>query len=243
MLERTPSGIPGLDILLEGGLPKGRSFLIIGNPGAGKTILGMQFLYSGAVEHDEPGLYISLEENVNHLREEMMTLGWDVEELEDRGALSIIDASPIRSIPREIQLGEVKIGKKEFSLLSLNQIIRVKARLINAKRIVIDPLTTMMLQYSDVYERRRAILDLFQSLSELGATCLVTCEMKSSVAERESQLEEFLAQGVIALYTLPTGGKATRIIKMRGISHDTNLRPYQITENGISVFSDEQVFL
>lgn len=243
VLERISSGIPGLDSLLGGGLPKGRIFLVIGNPGAGKTIFGMQFLYNGAVEHGEPGLYVSLEESATHLKEEMLELGWDVEELEDQGLITIIDASPIRSIPGDIHLGEIKVGKREFSLLSLNQIIRVKARTTKALRIVIDPLSTLILQFNESFERRRAILDLFQSLSELGATCIVTSELEANVSDRKSQLEEFLAQGVIALYSLSTGGKAAQLIKVRGVAHDTNLRPYQISEKGISIFSDERVFL
>jgi len=112
VIERISSGIPGLDTLLRGGLPKGRIFLVIGNSGAGKTIFGMQFLYNGAVEHGEPGLYISLKENATHLKEEMLELGWDVEELESKGLLAIIDASPIRSIPGDIHLGEIKVGKR-----------------------------------------------------------------------------------------------------------------------------------
>jgi len=108
---------------------------------------------------------------------------------------------------------------------------------------VIDPLSTLTLQFNEASERRRAILDLFQSLPELGATCIVTSEMEANVSDRKSQLEEFLAQGVIALYSLSTGGKAAQLIKVRGVAHDTNLRPYQIAEKGIQIFSDERVFL
>src|SRR5205807_2343788 len=77
---RTPTGIPGLDKLLSGGLPKGRIILLTGGPGTGKTILSSQYLVNGIMDYDENGVYVSLDENKQHVFEEMVDFGWDLPE-------------------------------------------------------------------------------------------------------------------------------------------------------------------
>ncbi|MEM3018552.1 MAG: ATPase domain-containing protein, partial [Candidatus Bathyarchaeia archaeon] len=80
-VERVPSGIPGLDDMLYGGIPKGRVVLVVGGPGTGKTIFCAQFLVSGIMEHDEPGLFISLDESRHHIIREMASFNWDIPDL------------------------------------------------------------------------------------------------------------------------------------------------------------------
>jgi KaiC/GvpD/RAD55 family RecA-like ATPase len=242
-MKQVPTGIDGLDKMLNGGLPFNRCVLICGGPGSGKTILGMQFLYHGAVRCNEPGLYISLDESKNQLKEEMSIFGWDIEKLEKDGKLAIVDASPIRLIPGKINIGTVCIGKRDFNLLSLIEIINKNAEKIDAKRAVIDPIAALTLQYGDASERRSATLDLLEALAKLRTTNLITTELKSLTLQREILTEEFLAQGVIVLHSwrsqfVSHGG--IQIEKMRGIAHDKEIRPYKITENGIEVFSQEE---
>jgi circadian clock protein KaiC len=98
-VRRMPTGIKGLDEMLAGGLPWGRCVLVCGGPGSGKTIFGVQFLYNGAIEYGETGLYVSLDESPTHLREDLSGFGWDIGQLEKKGELVVIDASPIRVIP------------------------------------------------------------------------------------------------------------------------------------------------
>lgn len=242
-MRQIPTGIDGLDKMLNGGLPYGRCFLICGGPGSGKTILSMQFLYNGAVRHKESGLYVSLDEDRRQLKEEMAGFGWDIEKLEKEGRLAIVDASPIRHMPGEVKVGDLWIGKRDFSIVSLIEIIKRYSQKINAKRVVIDPITALTFQYSSVSERRTAILDLFEALNHLGTVNLVTTELRSVVLEREIRTEEFLANGVIVLHVLVSDNEIVRGIqveKTRGIAHDDQIRPYKITENGIEVFPQEK---
>ena len=93
MLERCPTGIPGFDELCGGGLIRDRSYLISGPSGSGKTIFAMQFLYNGAKEYNEPGIFIATEERPQNLRENFSVFGWDLEKLEEENMLAIIDAT------------------------------------------------------------------------------------------------------------------------------------------------------
>ena len=243
-MEQVPSGIDGLDKILNGGLPLNRCVLICGGPGSGKTILCTQFLFYGAKQLNSAGLYVSLDEDVRQLREEMKSFGWKIEELEKKGKLAIVDASPIRhGWLGEAKLGDSWIGKRNFSIASLIEVIKEKANEIKAKRVVIDPIIALMLQYPSVSERRTAILDLIEFLSNLNATSLITTELRSIALEREIRTEEFLAHGVVVLHSFVDNKEICRgiqIEKMRGISHDNQVHPYKITENGIEVFAEEQ---
>jgi circadian clock protein KaiC len=242
-MKKVPAGIDGLDKMLNGGLPRGRCILVCGGPGSGKTILSMQFLLHGAVQLDEPGLYVSLDEDISQLREEVASFGWDLEKLEKKGKLAVVDASPIRHIPAEVKVGDLWVGKRNFSSVSLVEIIKKNVEKIKAKRIVIDPITALTFLYQDVSERRTAILDLFETLTNLGTTNLVTNELRSVTLEREIRSEEFLAHGVILLHVFVSDKEIVRGIqveKMRGIAHDDQIRPYRITENGIEVFPQEK---
>ena len=247
-LERSFTGIPGLDEILSGGLPRGRVILALGEPGAGKTILCTQFLVNGIEKFGENGLFVSLEETKDQYVEEMNALGWDIEALEREQKLSFIDASPIRSLPAEVQVGNVSIGKSEFSLLSLLEVIKNRAVSVGAERIVVDPVSHLIFQYADLTQRRKAMLDLVQALSKTGATCLLASELAEvGGTNRKLQIEEYLAHGIILMQTTTsaTSGKSLqRVIqveKMRGMPIDRTPRPYNIAQNGIEVYSKESV--
>jgi len=245
LMQKVPTGVKGLDDMLAGGFPVGRSILVCGGPGSGKTIFGIQFLYFGAMEYGETGLYVSLDESPIHLKQDMSSFGWDLEELERQKKLMIIDASPIRAIPGSVKIGNLNIGKRDFSMLSLIEIITSRVKEIDAKRVVVDPITTFSVQYSDVYERRNAILDLIQAITNLGTTNLMISELRATALERRVQAEEFLLHGAIVFHTISQNGeiiRAVQIEKMRGISHDHQLRPYKIYKTGMEVFAREGVF-
>src|SRR5205809_7845606 len=93
---RIPTGIPGLDKLLTGGLPKNRTILLSGGPGTGQTILSSQFLVHGILDYEEHGIYVSLDENKQHLLEEMLDFGWHFQELESNKKLIFLEDPPIR---------------------------------------------------------------------------------------------------------------------------------------------------
>jgi circadian clock protein KaiC len=242
---RTPTGIPGLDEILGGGLPQGRVVMVLGEPGAGKTILCSQYLANGISKFGESGLFVSMEEGKSHYWREMSAFGWDLEAAETSGKFSFVDASPIRTIPGEVRIGKLTIGKQDFSLVSLLEVVRNSAKAIGAQRIVVDPLSTLIFQYPDESQRRKALLDLVEALAETGATCMLSSELRRvGLKGRMVQIEEYLVHGVILMQTLPAGRTMERIIqveKMRETAIDRQPRPYRITEAGIEVYPRESV--
>ena len=245
-VDRALTGIPGLDEILNGGIPKGRVVLLMGGSGSGKTILSTQFLMNGIKEFGENGAYITLEESPAHIIEEMAQFGWNLSEAERLGKFRLVDASPIRKLPGEVQLGKVSIGRRDFSMITLIDAIQKNVKEIDAKRIVVDSISTLIFQYPEKNERRNAILDLVEALTSTGATCLIISELSTGGGfARVMQDEEYLAHGVILMQTVQVGKILTRAIqieKMRRTSVDTQPRPYRITEKGIEIFSKEGVF-
>lgn len=242
---RTPTGIPGLDEILGGGFPQGRVILILGEPGAGKTILCSQFLENGIGKFGENGLFVSMEESKGHYAREMSQFGWDFASPEKNGKFAFVDASPIRSIPGEVKVGKVTIGRQDFSLISLIELIRNNAKTIDARRIVVDPVSLLIFQYPEESQRRKAMLDLVEALSETGATCLLSTELRRvGLKGRTLQVEEYLTHGVILMQTVAAGKTMERTIqveKMRETQIDRQPRPYRITEKGIEVYPKESV--
>ena len=245
MLDYVATGVSGADkILGEKGIPRGHSILIAGGPGSGKTTFGIQFLYKGATEHGEPGIYISLDEDPGDVKKNMSKFGWNLEELEKEKKLAFINVSPVRLATSE-KAGLIQLGMKEFKLIKLLEAIRAGVEEIQAKRVVIDPLTMFMLQYPDETERIYAMRDLIADFSKSGCTNVLISELRGTGLEREHQFEEYLAQGVILLRTAMKDDKLTRIFqveKMRGLEVDNQPRPYNITSNGIEVYPTLTVF-
>jgi circadian clock protein KaiC len=237
--------VSGLDEMLGGGLPKGRVLLLLGEPGAGKTILCAQYLMNGINMFGENGLFVSLEENRNHYDWEMRQFGWDFAGAEEQGKFSFIDASPIRGVPGQVKVGRLTIGRQDFSLLSLLERIRRQARTIDAKRIVVDPVSLLILQYQDEVQRRKAPLDLVEALTETGATCVLSSELRRvGLKGRTLQTEEYLVHGVVLMQTVAAGRTMQRTIqveKMRGTPIDRQPRPYRIGQKGIEVYARETV--
>lgn len=240
----TETGISGLDQMLDAkGIPTGHNIFILGSPGSGKTTLAVQYLHYGATKANEPGIFVTLDENPDQIRENVLAYGWDLEKLEAKGLLTIVDASPLRRVKSAVNLGNISIGKKDFSLVSLIEIIKRNAIEMKAKRIVIDPLATFMFQYPNEFERRDAFITLLEGISELGATSLFVSEVTHTSVERAHQFEEYLAEGVVLmLKRVVTEGmeRLFQIEKMRGVNHDTKPRPYSISDEGIRVFPTEQ---
>src|SRR3989442_5668021 len=248
MVDRTPTGIPGLDEILTGGFPRGRVILLVGGPGTGKTILTSQFLMNGIKMYGENGAFVSLDETKAHFYREMNLFGWKFEDLEKGKKFAFINASPLRHMPGEVKIGRTSIGRKDFSILSLIEGIKTHTELINAKRIVVDPVTSLIFQYPEMVERRTAILDLVDALVKTGATCLMTTELRAMgpTVERAIQLEEYLAHGVVIMSNAKVGKTYNRVLqveKMRETPIDMQPRPYKISGNGIEVFPKETIFV
>ncbi len=205
IMEHTKTGIQGLDELLDGkGIPLGSSVSIIGAPGSGKTTLAMQFLANGISKFGEPGVYVSLDEDLTSLKRAMSVMGIDLEGLTTRG-LSLIDATHLRTLPKEVKVANQVLTKGEFTLLSLTESIRTRVEETKAKRIVIDPLAMFTIIFPDETERRVAVADLIHELSKFGATTLLLTELQNDDLKRSYQIEDYLSQGVIIMRKILRG--------------------------------------
>ena len=249
MSERVLTGVEGLDELISGGFPRGRVVLVLGGPGTGKTILGSQFLYKGISQYGENGIFISLDESKNHFFSEMLKFGWDFKKAEEEGKFIFIDAT---RLSRAAMLKEKMLREETSSLrgkqLEIDRLIeelQIKIQQIGAKRVVLDTLASLFYRFLDPIERRTAGVDLIESLSDIGATTIVTTELNYLGLERNLMDEEFLVHGVVMMQTLFYGGTTTRALqieKMRGAKINPNLVPYTIDKSGIEVFPAMSVF-
>jgi KaiC/GvpD/RAD55 family RecA-like ATPase len=243
------SGIEGLDELIGGGFPKGRIILVLGGPGAGKTILSSQFLYTGLSQYGENGVFVSLDESKGHFYAEMMKFGWDFKKAEEEGKFVFLDATRLSrvAILKEKMMREEtsSLRGKELHIDKLVEDLQARIQQIGAKRVVLDTLASLFYRFLDPVERRTAGVDLIESLSDLGATTMVTTELSQFGLERNLMDEEFLVHGVIMMQTLFSGGTTTRALqveKMRGTNVNPNLVPYTIDKNGIEIFPAMSVF-
>lgn len=249
-MDRIPTGVKGLDEVLNGGLPKGRIILVVGSPGSGKTTFAMQYLVGGT-KAGESGLYVSLDEKPERVKENLASFNWNLDALEHDGKITFIDATQLRRPGQRIisskveSEGSVNLILPELTLPVLARTIRRVAAEENIQRIAIDPITSLMLRYPEEVKLRRSMLLFFDALESTGCSCIVTSELRTSMLDRSFQLEEYLSQGVILLRTMIHEGnviRAVQVEKMRGISHDAQLRPYQITQTGIDVYPKDRVF-
>jgi circadian clock protein KaiC len=240
-----PSGIPGVDDLLEKkGIPRGHTILVSGGPGTGKTTFAMQFLHNGATKYNESGIYVTLDEEPTEIRKNMIKFGWNINELVEQKKLFFVNISPVRVSSFEKD-GLFEIGMKEFRLIKLFEEIKKGVEKINAKRIVVDPLTIFSLQYPTEIDRIYAMRDLIKGLKKLGCTNLLIAELQGTSIEREHQFEEYLAQGVILLRTIVSKNRLIRVFqveKMRGLAIDNQPKPYEISSKGIEVYPDATIY-
>jgi len=244
----SPTGVQGLDELLNGGIPEGRVVLIVGGPGSGKTILGSQFLHKGISEYNQNGIFVSLDEEKDHYYSEMLSFGWDFAKAEKEGKFSFLDATKMSraAMLRERLVSEAKsLRGKQLQIDKLVENIETLIDEVDAKRVVLDTLATLFHRFPDPIERRIAVVDLIESLSELKITTLITTELGRLTLDRKVTVEEYMAHGVILMQTLYSGGvtsRAMQVVKMRGTKINPNLVPYTIDSSGIEIFPDVSLF-
>jgi len=247
--ENVATGIQGLDELISGGFPEGRTILVVGGPGTGKTIFAAQFLYKGIYEHKENGVFVSLDESKDHFYSEMKQFGWDFKKAEDERKFAFVDAtrmSRVSMLKEKLYKEETKsLRGKQLSIDRLLEELQAKIQWIGAKRIVVDTLAALFYRFADPMERRTAVVDLIESLSDLRATTIITTELGHLGLERSALEEEYLVHGVIMMQILFSGGTTTRAIqveKMRGVKANPSLVPYTIDKDGIEVFPNMALF-
>jgi len=224
------TGIEGLDVMLNGGLPSNRVILISGSTGTGKTTLAMQFIYNGIKMFNQSGVYMTFEEEKWQIKEDLEKLGMNLDELGDRFRLI---GGHIATIQRY----------KQRTKADLNDIIgeiEEVIREIDAKRVVLDPINLFLMLFRTDDEKRDALAFLTERLKKLKCTSFLICEVKEqSMDISRYGFEEFVVDGVITLYNLRQRQsflQGLAIRKMRGIKHRREIRPYEITESGIVVY-------
>ncbi len=222
------TGILGLDGVLHGGLPRGRATVVVGNPGSGKTLLGLQFLYNGALHDNEPGLHVSFEEAPEALRANAAALGIPVDDADDQ-QVRFIDARPNLDAVRD---GLFDIG----GLIAILQATIVRYRI---QRIVFDGLDALFaVTGSDVASREfRRLLQLVHSHAVTSIVCLKPGAGDEEIA-REFGVLEFAADAVIRLgYRLVDGlmQRLLRVVKIRGAGFAAGEHPFIISPTGFEV--------
>ncbi|HSF57105.1 MAG TPA: circadian clock protein KaiC [Candidatus Binatia bacterium] len=227
-LAKTPTGIPGLDEITFGGLPKGRPTLICGSAGCGKTLLSLEFLVHGAMQFNEPGVFIAFEETEEDLRQNVASLGYNLKELSDRNKL-VVDY--VRIERSEIE----ETG--EYDLDGLFVRLGYAIDSIGAKRVVLDTIEAIFASLPNPSILRAELRRLFRWLKDKGVTAIITGERGDGTLTRQG-LEEYVSDCVILLDHRTREQISTRrlqIIKYRGSTHGTNEYPFLIDETGISV--------
>jgi KaiC/GvpD/RAD55 family RecA-like ATPase len=243
-MKRIKSGIQGLDELIEGGFPEGRTMLVSGACGTGKTIFCMQYIYNGAKKYNEPGIYVTLDERPELIRQDMARFGWDIRKMETEKTVEIIDGSIAKvGIPSEEEFAMPATGFDVDKLLI--EIMRVSKRL-GAKRLVIDSLPSLGFNLPDEGEIRKAILKMSYMLMRIGVTSLLTTEADEG-ANRYGKfgVEEYVADGVLVMHYMGVGMRSNRTLhirKMRATKHSEDLHPLEIGPSGIIVHKIEEEF-
>ncbi|MEM5812480.1 MAG: ATPase domain-containing protein [Candidatus Aenigmatarchaeota archaeon] len=238
-VERIKTGIQKLDKLMEGGYPKGSTVLVSGGPGTGKTTFCLQYIYSGAL-NNEPGLYVSFENSPSELKESVKQLGMDFERLEKEGKVVIL------------RIKETK------DITELLKIIETEAKKINAKRLVIDSLSSIEI-FASTFQSiikdipswaimkkislmpgqesivRRTLYKTIDSFKDMGLTTLLTSESQDTIYSRYG-IAEFIVDGIIKLEAESVGKHMQRnilIAKMRKTKIDGGRHSIDITAKGI----------
>lgn len=219
---RVPTGIAGLDSMIDGGFPKGSLILLAGSPGSGKTIASAHFLYHGARNLNENGIYLSFAERREFFIDNMKEFGFDFETLESQGKFKFMDF----------------LTTREDTVSSTIAMLSREVLELGAKRLVIDSFTAM----AQAFNRRidaRIILHMIEKLmSRSDCTTLLLVELPTGTRTIGLGFEEFVADGVLLFETIDEREgirKRAVIRKMRGTNHTLNYSHIVISNHGISL--------
>jgi circadian clock protein KaiC len=227
-LPKAPTGIPGLDEITSGGLPKGRPTLVCGSAGCGKTLLAMEFLIRGARQFNEPGVFMAFEETENDLIQNVASLGFDINDLIARKKIVLDFVYFERSEIEET--GEYDL---EGLFIRLGHAIDS----IGAKRVVLDTIESLFSGLPNLLILRAELRRLFRWLKKKDVTVIITGERGEGSLTRHG-LEEYVSDCVIGLdhrASEQVSSRRLRVVKYRGSTHGTNEYPFLIDEDGISL--------
>ena len=221
-IERIPSGIPGLDKLMEGGFVKGSTTLVSGAAGTGKTIFCSQFIMEG-LSNGEACMFITLEEKPADIIDDVKRFGWDFEKYIKSKKLFLDFQDP-------------------FQITDITSPLLDKIQQHKVTRVAIDSTAVFELYYKEPAEIRKQLFKLLTGLKSIGVTSIITSELPEETKTLgKFGVEEFVVDGVILLHYLGIGESAygsLQVRKMRRTNHDKDIHPTEIGKNGISVKKD-----
>lgn len=225
---KAPTGIAGFDEITYGGLPRGRTTLLVGGPGSGKTIFALQSLLTGARRWSEPGIFVAFEETAAQIIGNAQTLSWNLSEVpQDR--LFFLDANVS---PETVQAGD-------FDVSGLIAALRAKAETMGARRIVLDGVDVLLTLLRDPAAQRRELHRLHTWLLESGLTAVVTAKADAPGANDSFYGPmQFMVDCVVALQqgmTERVSLRELRVLKYRGSAFVENAVPFCITSEGVDV--------
>jgi circadian clock protein KaiC len=238
-IKRVSTGISGLDSLLEGGFLPGRSYLVTGDAGTGKTTSCMQFLKAGLAE-GEKVIYVTVDERPAEILQSADSLGWNLQQHVQDKSLVILDASAYFSVRA------AAVGDKGVDLQKIISDLAAHAKKLDATRLVIDPVTPLILSGDSptrVQEHARMLIHLLQS--NLSTTNLISSHFATRAGhDLTNRIEEFLAAGVFILTMGQNNDRLVRTLKvkkMRGTAVEPNEYPFNIVkDNGIILLSQDK---
>jgi circadian clock protein KaiC len=230
-LPKALTGIGGFDEITKGGLPRGRTTLIEGGPGSGKTIMALQSLVNAARLYGEPGIFVAFEESSKRITVNATTFGWDLVELQKKH-LFFLDAQPSQDL---VQSGSFDLG-------GMLAVVAAKAREIKARRIVFDAVDVVLAMLNDPIAERRETYRLNEWLLESGLTGIITAKSGGYEinAPNRPQLGfmQFMVDCAVTLSHEVLRGvsqRSMRVVKYRGSAHEESASPFLIGDSGMEV--------
>ncbi|MFP5319094.1 MAG: circadian clock protein KaiC [Acidimicrobiia bacterium] len=230
-LPRLDVGVPGLDVITSGGLPRNRLTLVSGTAGSGKTVFAAQFLATGITDVDEHGVFVTFEERPDGLRTNMRSFGWDIPTWEAERRWSFVDASP--------QQAETVFSGNDYDLGPLIDRILNAVRRTGATRVALDSVGALIAQFEDMAPARHALFRLAAALEASGVTTVMTAERAEDYGPvAKLGFEEFVADNVVILRNALEGEKRRRtieVLKMRGCAHLKGEHLFTLLDQGIVI--------
>jgi circadian clock protein KaiC len=234
MIERIPTGTAGLDHILRGGMPRGRSTLVAGTAGSGKTVFGLQFLVQGLRQYDEPAVFVTFEERPDSIRQNAASLGFDIAAMEEQGRWTFVDAAYDPALEEEV------VGPYDFVALLAR--IEHAVRTSGADRVVVDSIGAVFSRFPDTHAVRRELLRVGNGLRDLDVTAVITSERSDDYGEiARYGVEEFVCDNVLVLRNRldeEARRRTVEVLKMRGVDHLSGEFPFTILPGeGINVIT------
>ena len=230
---KVKTGIPGLDSIISGGMKMGRTVTVSGPPGSGKTTFGLQYLYSGAKDFDESGVYLTMSQNIDDIKNDCTSFGWDFDDLITKEKILMVDARPFKIEDELIRKDESLYRGEQLPFEHLTKLILSSIKRIDAKRVVIDSFTILAMQYNDQFYMRQGLQGMVQALENFGVTSLILSEYSE---KDKIPLEWFVTSGIIQLRHTrkeDTMERTIQVTKMRGIKHSEQIHLIELDSDGL----------